>query len=139
LDLAALGLGAPGDYAVAAQRGGRRAVRLTAVLSILQRRFLEPDFSAQKLAVAAGLLERYVNELLCEAGASFAARLNELRLREAAELLTMTRRPIGEIAFECGFNQTVLFRPQLPPPLRPDADRGPRNVTKLARRSRVTM
>ena len=38
---------------------------------ILERRFAEPDFSAQKLAEAAGLSERYVNELLYEAGASF--------------------------------------------------------------------
>jgi AraC-like DNA-binding protein len=109
LDLAALGLGARGDHAVAAQRGGLRAVRLTALLSILQRRFLEPDFSAQKLAVAAGLSERYVNELLYEAGGSFTTRLNELRLRKAAELLTMTQRRISDIAFECGFNDLSYF------------------------------
>jgi AraC-like DNA-binding protein len=109
LDLAALGLGARGDLALAAERGGLRAVRLTAVLSILERRFLEPDFSAQKLAAAAGLSERYVNELLYEAGASFTTRLNELRLRKAAELLTLTPRRISDIAFECGFNDLSYF------------------------------
>jgi AraC-like DNA-binding protein len=109
MDLAALGLGARGDLALAAQRGGLRAVRLTAVLSILERRFLEPDFSAQKLAAAAGLSERYVNELLYEAGASFTTRLNELRLRKAAELLTLTPRRISDIAFECGFNDLSYF------------------------------
>jgi AraC-like DNA-binding protein len=109
LDLAALGLGARGDLALAAQRGGLRAVRLTAVLSILERRFLEPDFSAQKLAAEAGLSERYVNELLYEAGASFTTRLNELRLRKAAELLTLTPRRISDIAFECGFNDLSYF------------------------------
>jgi AraC-like DNA-binding protein len=109
MDLAALGLGARGDLALAAQRGGLRAVRLTAVLSILERRFLEPDFSAQKLATAAGLSERYVNELLYEAGASFTTRLNELRLRKAAELLTLTPRRISDIAFECGFNDLSYF------------------------------
>jgi AraC-like DNA-binding protein len=109
MDLAALGLGARGELAIAAQRGGLRAVRLTAVLSILERRFLEPDFSAQKLAAAAGLSERYVNELLYEAGASFTARLNELRLRKAAELLTLTQRRISDIAFECGFNDLSYF------------------------------
>jgi hypothetical protein len=67
MDLAALGLGARGDLAMQAQRGGLRAVRLKAVLMILQKRFAEPDFSAQKLAAAAGLSERYVNELLYEA------------------------------------------------------------------------
>src|SRR5262245_12957321 len=90
LDLAALGLGARSDAAFAAQRQGLRAVRLKAVLSILQKRFHEPEFSAQKLAVAAGLSERYVNELLYEAGASFTTRLNELRLRKAADLLART-------------------------------------------------
>ncbi len=109
LDLAALGLGACGDHAFAAQRGGLRAVRLKAVLSILERRFSEPDFSAQKLAAVAGLSERYVNELLYEAGASFTTRLNELRLRRAAELLTLTERRISDIAFECGFNDLSYF------------------------------
>ena len=75
------------------ERGGLRAVRLKAVLMILERRFSEPDFSAQKLAAAAGLSERYVNELLYEAGASFTTRLNELRLRKAAELLAQRRAP----------------------------------------------
>jgi AraC-like DNA-binding protein len=109
LDLAALGLGAQGDEALAAQRGGLRAVRLKAVLSILEQRFSDPDFSAQKLAAAAGLSERYVNELLYEAGASFTVRLNELRLGKAARLLAMTTTRISDIAFECGFNDLSYF------------------------------
>jgi AraC-like DNA-binding protein len=109
LDLAALGLGARGDLAMSARRGGLRAVRLQAVLSILQRRFTEPDFSAQKLAAAAGLSERYVNELLYEAGASFTTRLNELRLRKAAALLLQAERRISDIAFDCGFNDLSYF------------------------------
>ena len=109
LDLTALGLGARGDHALAAQRGGLRAVRLKAVLSILERRFSEPDFTAQKLAAAARLSERYVNELLYEAGAGFTTRLNELRLRKAAELLTLTERRISDIAFDCGFNDLSYF------------------------------
>jgi AraC-like DNA-binding protein len=109
-DLAALGLGARGDPALAARRGGLRAVRLKAVLMILEKRFTEPDFSAQKLAAAAGLSERYVNELLYEAGASFTMRLNELRLRKAAELLTRAGDGrISDIAFDCGFNDLSYF------------------------------
>jgi AraC-like DNA-binding protein len=109
-DLAALGLGARGDPALAAQRGGLRAVRLKAVLMILEKRFAEPDFSAQKLAAAAGLSERYVNELLYEAGASFTMRLNELRLRKAAALLTRGGEGrISDIAFDCGFNDLSYF------------------------------
>jgi transcriptional regulator GlxA family with amidase domain len=84
-------------------------VRLKAVLLILQARFHEPDFSAQKLATAAGLSERYVNELLFEAGASFTTRLNELRLRKAADLLTHRGGRISDIAFACGFNDLCYF------------------------------
>ncbi|MDE2377765.1 AraC family transcriptional regulator [Bradyrhizobium sp.] len=109
LDLAAIGLGARSDVAAAARRRGVRAVRLKAVLSILQARFHEPDFSAQRLAAAAGLSERYVNELLFEAGASFTTRLNELRLRRAAELLAGSERRISDIAFACGFNDLSYF------------------------------
>ena len=110
MDLASLGLGARGELALAAERGGLRAVRLKAVLMILERRFSEPDFSAQKLAAAAGLSERYVNELLYEAGASFTTRLNELRLRKAAGLLAQAgERRISDIAFECGFNDLSYF------------------------------
>ena len=109
-DLVALGLGARGDLALAARRGGLRAIRLKTVLMILEKRFTEPDFSAQKLAAAAGLSERYVNELLYEAGASFTMRLNELRLRKAAELLTRgAEGRISDIAFDCGFNDLSYF------------------------------
>jgi AraC-like DNA-binding protein len=109
LDLAALGLGARSDVAAAARRGGLRAVRLQAVLAVLQRRFHEPDFSAQKLGAATGLSERYVNELLYEAGASFTTRLNELRLRKAAELLALKEGRISDVAFACGFNDLSYF------------------------------
>jgi AraC-like DNA-binding protein len=110
MDLAALGLGARGDLAVTARRGGLRAVRLKAVLTILERRFADADFSAQKLATAAGLSERYVNELLFDAGASFTMRLMELRLRKAAELLAHpSERRISDIAFDCGFNDLSYF------------------------------
>jgi AraC-like DNA-binding protein len=109
LDLAAIGLGARGEFAAKARRGGLRAVSLKAVLLILEKRFAEPDFSAQKLAAAAGLSERYVNELLYEAGASFTVRLNEMRLRKAIDLLAHGDRRISDVAFECGFNDLSYF------------------------------
>jgi len=109
LDLVAIGLGARGEVATQARRGGLRAVRLKAVLMILRKRFAEPDFSAQKLANATGLSERYVNELLYEAGASFTVRLTELRLRKAAELLARGERRISDVAFDCGFNDLSYF------------------------------
>jgi AraC-like DNA-binding protein len=110
MDLATLGLGARGEVAFAAQRGGLRAIRLKAVLTILEKRFMEPDFSAHKLATAAGLSARYVNELLYGTGASFTERLTELRLRKAAERLARADGGrISDIAFECGFNDLSYF------------------------------
>jgi AraC-like DNA-binding protein len=109
-DLVVLGLGARGDQAAAARRGGLRAIRLKAVTMILEKRFAESDFSAAKLAAAAGLSERYVNELLYEAGASFTMRLNELRLRKAADLLVRAPwRRVSDIVFDCGFNDLSYF------------------------------
>lgn len=110
IDLTAIGLGARRDAAEVAQRRGLRAVRLQAVLMILRKRYAEPDFSAHKLAATAGLSERYVNELLYEDGAGFSARLNELRLRKAADLLAQSGgRRISDIAFACGFNDLSYF------------------------------
>jgi AraC-like DNA-binding protein len=87
-----------------------RAVRLNAVLAVLRQRFAEPDFSAQKLAAAVGLSERYVNELLYEDGATFVTRVLELRLRMAVDFLVRSeRRRIADIAFECGFNDLSYF------------------------------
>lgn len=60
-------------------------------------------------ADTAGLSERYVNELLFEAGASFTTRLTELRLRKAAELLVHREGRISDIAFACGFNDLSYF------------------------------
>ncbi|MBI3701649.1 MAG: AraC family transcriptional regulator [Afipia sp.] len=110
LDLVAMGLGTRDDTAETARRRGLREVRLTQVMLILNERFAEPDFSAQKLAVTAGLSERYVNELLYEAGASFSTRLLELRLRKVVDLLVQAdQRKISEIAFACGFNDLSYF------------------------------
>jgi AraC-like DNA-binding protein len=110
LDLVAIGLGARRDAGEMAGKRGLRAVRLTHVLNILQRRFTEADFSAHALAAEAGLSERYINELLYEAGASFSARLLELRLRKAIDLLAQPgHHRIGDIAFACGFNDLSYF------------------------------
>lgn len=85
-------------------------MRLTHVLNILQRRFTEADFSAHALAAEAGLSERYINELLYEAGASFSARLLELRLRKAIDLLAQPgHHRISDIACTCGFNDLSYF------------------------------
>ena len=71
---------------------------------------MSPDADWRWLAAAAGLSERYVNELLYDAGASFTMRLTELRLRKAADLLLVqTEGKISDIAFACGFNDLSYF------------------------------
>ncbi len=110
LDLAVLGLGAHRDAQDCARRGGLRAVRLDGLLRVIEKHFADPDFSAQKLARFAGLSERYVHELLYEAGAGFTARVLELRMRRAAELLAkLEPKRISEVAFACGFNDLSYF------------------------------
>lgn len=77
---------------------------------ILRKRFAEPDFSARKLATAAGLSERYVHELPYKAGVSFHERLLALRLRKAAEMLTQADpRRVSDVVFACGFNDLSYF------------------------------
>jgi len=110
MDLAALGLGAHVDAKDCAQRGGLRAIPLDGLVRLFERHFATPDFSAQKLARLAGLSERYVHELLYEAGAGFTARVLELRMRRAAELLARPEpKRISEFAFACGFNDLSYF------------------------------
>src|SRR5262249_7272357 len=110
MDLAALGLGARSDVAGAARGGGGRAGGVEGGVVVLGKRVSGAGFFAQKLCAAAGFFERYVNELLYEAGASFTLRLLELRLRKAADLLARpAERRISDIAFDCGFNDLSYF------------------------------
>jgi AraC-like DNA-binding protein len=110
IDLISIGLQAHSEAAYMARGRGLREVRLQAVLMILLRRFSEPDFSARKLATAANLSERYVNELLHDAGASFHERINELRLRKALDMLAQPDSlRISDVAFACGFNDLSYF------------------------------
>jgi hypothetical protein len=130
LDLTALGLGARGDHAFAAQRGGLRAVRLTAVLSILQRRFLEPDFSAPE---ARGC--RRPVGTLCQRTAVRGRR----QLHDAAERIALAQggrtvdadpAPHQRHCLRMRLQRPVLFQPLLPTPFRPDADGGAGQVAK---------
>ena len=125
MDLAALGLGARGDVAAAARRGGLRAVRLKAVLTILEARFAEPDFSAQKLAAAAGLSERYVNELLYRGRRQFHHAADRIAAAQGGGIAGACReRPHQRHRLRLRLQRPVLFQPLLSPPVRPDADCG---------------
>lgn len=110
IDLISIGLEARTESAYMARGRGLREVRFQTVLMILMRRFTESDFSTRKLAAAANLSERYVSELLYDAGASFHERINELRLRKALEMLAQPGPlRISDVAFACGFNDLSYF------------------------------
>jgi hypothetical protein len=126
LDLAALGLGARGEVADDAQRGGLRAARLKAVLTILEQRFTEPDFSAQKLAASAGLSERYVNELL------YDDPVERIADAQGRGIAGASRRPHQRHRLRVRIQRSLLFQPLLPPPFRADTDGGARKIRKLA-------
>jgi hypothetical protein len=56
--------------------------------------------------------ERHVQDLLHESGATFSARVLELRLQEARSMLSRARydgMKIIDIALACGFNEVSYF------------------------------
>ena len=66
----------------------------------------------QLVASRVGLSERYVQDLLYEAGASFTERVLELRLQMARAMLADRRHDrlkISDIAYECGFDSLSYF------------------------------
>jgi len=112
VDLVALALGPSRDAAEQAKLGGLKSARLAAVLRTIETGYTDPGFSVAKVAAELQLSVRYVQDILHETGASFAERVLELRLREAAELLGrahITHRKVSDIAFSCGFNNLTYF------------------------------
>ena len=69
-------------------------------------------FTVQLVASKVGLSERYVQDLLFEAGASFTERVLELRLQMARAMLADRRHDrlkISDIAHDCGFDSVSYF------------------------------
>jgi AraC-like DNA-binding protein len=111
-DLVALALGAGRDVAEMAQMRGLRAARLQAVLREIRAGFANPGFSPDDVARRLRVTQRYVQNLLQEAGSSFTERVLELRLQRARATLgelRCDRMKIGEIAEACGFNEIPYF------------------------------
>jgi AraC-like DNA-binding protein len=89
-----------------------RAARLAAILKSIAERFQEPELGVAAVARSQRISPRYLQGLLEKAGASFTARLNELRLQEAFRLLTAPRespRRISDIALQVGFSDISHF------------------------------
>lgn len=111
-DLVALVLGARRDAVETARAGGLRAARLRSIVDAIHAGFADPAFSVQRIAPKVGISPRYIQDLLHEAGASFSARVLDLRLRQAHKMLADPRHArlkIIEIAYACGFNEVSYF------------------------------
>jgi AraC-like DNA-binding protein len=86
--------------------------RLAAALDEIGARYHEPDFSVVEVAHRQGISARYLQRLLETSGSTFTARVNELRLQRAFELLTEAGdgpRRISDIALLAGFSDISQF------------------------------
>ncbi|MEQ1955777.1 helix-turn-helix domain-containing protein [Mesorhizobium yinganensis] len=112
LDLAILGLSPSRDAAHEAGNRGLKAARLGAVLGEINRRFRDPAICPQSVAAAINISPRYLFQLLEERGLVFSKLVMELRLKRARDLLGDYRNDhlrIGQIAYDCGFNDLSYF------------------------------
>lgn len=112
VDLLGLALGATGDAAEMAKRGGLRAVRATAIRHSIAMRLQDPFLSLASLASEFGISERYVQLLFEDMGTNFTQYLLEQRLQLAHRMLhnpAMDGWRISEIAFGAGFGDLSHF------------------------------
>jgi AraC-like DNA-binding protein len=114
-DLLALALGPTRDAAHMAHERGVAAARLRALLAYIEAHCCEPSFSAENAAKAHGISPRYLHRLIEPTGASFSARVNELRLQRAFALLSdpqTSHLKIADVALQCGFSDISYFNRQ---------------------------
>jgi AraC-like DNA-binding protein len=108
-DLAALVLGANRDTRELAGRSVG-AARLKQAIAHVGRHFANPDLTIVSVAAAQDISPRYLQELFEQSGASFTARVNELRLKRAfALLMRFPGRTVSSIALEAGFSNVSHF------------------------------
>lgn len=85
------------------------ALRAT-VESFARRTFRDPELDASALAAVHAISRRKLYQLFEPSGTTPAALLRGIRLQAAAEaLVSEPSRPIGEIAFACGFADATTF------------------------------
>jgi AraC-like DNA-binding protein len=78
----------------------------------LQAQFQEPELDPATLAQGMGISKRHLHTVFAAAGTTFGATLLEIRLNNAAALLTnpcYTGYSIGDVAFQCGFADASHF------------------------------
>ncbi len=108
-DFAALVIGANRDTRQRA-KGAAAAARLAAAIEFIGKSFTDPGLSLASVADRQHISPRYLQELLEKSGASFTARVNELRLNRAfALVIKFPDRPVSEIAAQVGFSNVSHF------------------------------
>ena len=88
------------------------AARLAAALDHIAAHFDDPELSLQSVARSQGISVRYLQRLMESAEMSFAAHLNEMRLKRAFALLVgpyAAARRISDIALAVGFSDISHF------------------------------
>jgi AraC-like DNA-binding protein len=112
VDLAALALGARGDFAELARTRGAKAARLAAIKSDILHQLGRGDLSTDLIAARHGISPRYVRKLFEQDGSSFSSFVLAERLEKAHRMLIDWRckhMSIAQIVYENGFGDISYF------------------------------
>ncbi len=81
-----------------------------AVMNFMRQEFFKPSLSLEMATSSLGLNRNKINDILREeVGVTFSAYLNQLRLTEAARLLTSGETNIADVAYSVGYNNVSYF------------------------------
>jgi AraC-like DNA-binding protein len=73
--------------------------------------YRDPDMSLKKLALKFNLSEVYLSSLFKEMmGVNFYSYLEDLRMKDALELLRSTDYTVDHVAMDVGYNSSHVFR-----------------------------
>jgi AraC-like DNA-binding protein len=112
LDLAALTLGASGDYAEIARQRSATVARLASIKSDILHALSRSDLSTEMIAARHGISPRYVRKLFEQSGSSFSGFVLAERLAKAQRMVIDRRchhLNIAQIAHESGFGDVSYF------------------------------
>jgi AraC-like DNA-binding protein len=115
-DLIALAIGATRDAAEIAKTRGLRAARraelYTRAKRLIALRLDDPDLTSGEMAHRLRVSSRHLQQIFAERGETLMTRIWDERVGRAAKLLSAPEaadRPITDIAFACGFNDSSHF------------------------------
>ena len=112
LDLAALALGARGEYVEQASTNGLAFGRLASIKSDIRRFLTEPWMTLDEIARRQGISTQYLRSLFYKEETSFSDFVRSERLARAHAMLGDPGKAdwrISQIAFACGFNDLSNF------------------------------